>query len=237
MAKSELKIQARKMRAHGVSVNKIAEELKLSKSTISLWVRDIILSIEQLEALRKNSIIGSERARLQWANFQKNRRIQIQKEKENEGISMVGHLSNREFFVSGIALYWAEGSKKSGELSFCNSDPKIIQFMINWFEVFFNLHVDDFRLVVGINEIHREREFSVTKYWSRLTKIPQSQFQKTSFKKVQNKKIYENFSAHYGTLTVRVLKSRHFYYKMLGLISGLSYCQRSSAVERSPHKA
>lgn len=64
MAKPLLRIKARKLREKGESVNKIAEKLGVSKSTASYWVRDIILSLNQLEKLRSNSLKGAERGRL-----------------------------------------------------------------------------------------------------------------------------------------------------------------------------
>lgn len=40
------------------------------------------------------------------------------------------NMSERDFFMSGITLYWAEGSKSSkSNLSFVNSDPDMIVFM------------------------------------------------------------------------------------------------------------
>ena len=64
-------------------------------------------------------------------------------------------------------------------------------------------------------------------YWSKITGISLSQFRKTSWKKTKNKKVYLNFANHYGTLEVKVLKGSGVYYKILGLIYGLS-CQGSS---------
>ena len=65
MAKFALRIQARELRRKGVSVKTIAKQLKISKGSASIWVRDIILSVEQLEALRQSSLSGAERGRLQ----------------------------------------------------------------------------------------------------------------------------------------------------------------------------
>ena len=47
MAKSELRLKARELRKKGVSVRTIASELGVSKSMASIWVRDIILTIDQ----------------------------------------------------------------------------------------------------------------------------------------------------------------------------------------------
>ena len=73
MAKSLLRLEARKLRKKGVSVKKIAKYLKVSKSSASRWVRDIVLTVEQLENLRKSSLEGAERGRLRNALIQKDK--------------------------------------------------------------------------------------------------------------------------------------------------------------------
>lgn len=229
MAKSELQIKAREMRSRGVSVRTIARELGVSKSTASLWVRDIILSVEQLQSLRKAWIKGTELGRLKGALMQKNRRLDLIEKTKNEGIKKLKNLSDNDFFAAGIALYWAEGSKKKREFFICNSDPEMILFMIKWMKKFFGIQTSRLKAIVGINDIHRDRDSIVKKYWSEKTGIPLSQFRKTSFKKVRNNKIYENFENHFGTLGVYVLKGSEFYYKMLGLITGLSEAGKNMA--------
>ncbi len=222
MAKSLLKIQARKLREKGVSVRDISKELHVSKGSASIWTRDIILSIDQLEKLRKNMLKGGELGRVKGALVQKNRRLATIDRCNKEGINTIAVLSKREFLMAGLALYWAEGAKTNGKLSFCNSDPNLIKFMIGWLKNNFNIETERLSLHVGINEVHRGRDEVVKKYWSELTGIPLNQFRKTSFKNFSVHKVYKNHNEHYGTLVVLVLKPGELYYKILGLIKALS---------------
>src|SRR5258708_11153317 len=208
MAKSLLKIQARKLRETGVSVRDISKKLGISKSTVSIWVRDIILSIEQLETLRKSQIKGGERGRIIGSLMQKHRRLDLIEKYKKEGIKELQKISNEEMKMVFLALYWAEGSKKGNDVRFCNSDPKLINLMIKCLKNNFNVASERFSLRVGINEIHKEREEIVKKYWSKITKMPLSQYRKTSFKKAKLSKIYENFNDHYGTLDITISKSK-----------------------------
>lgn len=222
MAKSLLRLEARRLREKGVSVRKITQILGLSKSTVSGWVRDVILTVEQLETLRKASLRGAELGRIRGAFIQKERRMNLIENFKKAGIEQLSNLATREFLIAGLALYWGEGSRKSNRgVSFCNSDPKMIKFLIRWLTDCFGVDMDELRCKVGINLIHYERDRIVKKYWSEVTKIPLEQFRTTSFKKVKNKKIYENFNEHYGTLTIEVAKSWNLYYRILGLIEGL----------------
>jgi hypothetical protein len=154
----------------------------------------------------------------------------------------------------GLALYWAEGGKRNRRVEICNSDPRMIQIFIAWLSKLFGVDTKDLTCTVGINEGHFYREGVIKTYWSELTGVPLDQFRKTSFKRVQRQKSYENFDQHYGTLTVRVNRSTKLSYEILGLIDGLCQSsmnnlfhgnnsgkilnawQRSSVVERNPHK-
>lgn len=222
MAKALLKLKARTLRSKGESVKTIARKLGVSKSTVSLWVRDIILSIQQLEKLRLKRIVGSEKGRLKGAFLQKEKRLKIIQDSSKEGKKIIRKLSEREFFIAGLALYWAEGTKKSRKLRFVNSDPKMIILILKWFRKFFKIDEEEIKATVGINEIHKQRDGIVKQYWSDITGIPINKFRKTSFKKVKNQKVYDNFNEHFGTLVIDILKPARFYYKIVGLIEALS---------------
>lgn len=232
MAKSLLRLKARKLRKRGVSVRKIAQVLGVSKSTVSLWVRDIILTIEQLESLQNSRIKGSEKGRLMGAFVQKERRLKLIEDSKLKGIELLSNLTEREFLITGLALYWGEGCRKKRDVSFCNSDPRMVKFLILWLQKCFGVKSEDIKCRVGINEIHEKRDQVVKKYWSEVTGIPLIQFKNTSYKRVKNKKIYENFNQHFGTLTVTIKRPGVLYYEIMGLIEGLA-CQGSSVV-RAP---
>lgn len=222
MAKYLLRLKARELRKKGVSVKEIAKHLMVSKATASIWVRDIILTIEQLEALKKSSLLGAERGRLKNALLQKKKWNDNLENEKLLAAKIINNLTSREFLIAGLALYWGEGSRKVRRVEFCNSDPKMVQFLISWLRQCFNIQLYEITCCIGINEIHRDREQLVKEYWSKISGIPLVQFRKTSFKKAQSKKVYENFHDHYGTFVVRVLQPSRFYVKILGLIDGLS---------------
>src|SRR5579872_5044366 len=169
MAKYQLRLQARKLRSKGMSVKVISRKLGIAKSTASVWVRDIILSVEQLEKLQKRILKGAELGRIRGAFVQKEKRVQQMLELKREGIAQIGKLTDRELLLIGLALYWGEGSKKNRRLQFCNSDPGMIQFMLFWFKKCFQIENKDVTCRVGINEIHRDRDFLVKRYWAKVT--------------------------------------------------------------------
>ena len=222
MAKSKEKNKALKLRQRGKSIKEIARELKIAKSTVSLWCRDIELTSEQIQKLHEKMVKGSYKGRIKGARIQYNRRLKKIKELEKKGIKQIGRLSNRDLLIAGIALYWGEGAKKNRNVSFSNSDPNIIKFIINFFRKIWKIDKNRFTAYIGINKIHKNRIEEVESYWSRITKIPREQFTKTTLIKAKNKKNYKNFPIHYGTITIKIRKSAGLYYQILGLIKGLA---------------
>ena len=122
----------------------------------------------------------------------------------------------------GVMLYWAEGGKTQRKVVFINSDQKMILLWIKWVTECLNISKDRLICRVEINEIHRERLIAIEQYWSNLIKIPKNQFRKTSLKRSQNKKIYENNSNYYGSLQLTVSKGTNLNYEILGYIEGLA---------------
>jgi hypothetical protein len=222
MAKFLLRLKARKLRKRGISVKAIAKFLSVSKGTVSLWVRDMVLTVEQLEQLRQNSIKGSELGRLKNSLAQKKKRLDLLETSIKDGKSVIGVLTDRELLLTGIALYWGEGSKKKRSVELVNSDPGIMNLFIYWLQKCFQVKREDLICSVGINALHRVREQEVKEFWIRVTKLPLIQFRKTSFKKVKNVKVYDNFHDHYGTLRISLSKPSAVYYKIIGLIEGLA---------------
>jgi predicted transcriptional regulator len=221
MAKSLLRIQSRSLRQKGLSVGQIANQLQVSKDSVSRWTSGVSLTVEQVENLQKRIIKGAERGRIVSAFNKKRARLDRLERAMVEGKNVLKNLTKRELLVAGVAIYAGEGVKKKHEVRFCNSDPLLINFMIRWLKTCFGIKNEDLHFAVGINEIHRDREGIVKDYWSTTTGIPLSSFVKTSFKKATSRKIYENFNDHYGTLDVRLLRSSLIHDKIMGLIHGL----------------
>ena len=158
--------QARQLRRTGLPVGEIAERLGVSKSSVSLWVRDV----EFTPTPRVT------RGRRRDPNaLQRRKQGEIERLVE-EGRVRIGRLSEREFLVAGVALYAGEGAKRDGAVKFANSDPRMIAFHCAWLRRFFE--IDEARLRVRLY-LHEGLDLDASvAFWSELTGIPPSQFQK-----------------------------------------------------------
>ena len=222
MAKSALRLRARTLRQkYGESITIIARKLGIGKSTVSLWCRDIELNRSQIKKLLDRKEAGLRLGQINGALVQKNRRLKTIEQYQRAGLKEFKHVSGREYLITGLALYLAEGAKKSRHIEFVNSDPRLIRFMKDWFANFFSVPAERFVYRFTINTLHRNRVEIVTQYWSKHLDAPLSQFRKAVFVKTKQKKKYTNHENYFGTFRLSILKSTHLLYRILGLIDGL----------------
>jgi len=159
----------------GLSYNEIKKDLGVSKSTVSLWCRDIQLSEKQNERLRYNRLNSPKLGAL--AN-----RIKREKEIEiirNKARKEINKMNLDAFKIAGTILYWAEGAKtQSTGLS--NSDPKIIEFIVCWFKKFFN--IKPHQITAHLHIYYGNDDLRIKKFWSKTTGIPLRNFGKSFIK-------------------------------------------------------
>ena len=204
--------KAEALRRKGLSYNEIREYVPVSKSSLSLWLKNIRLSKRQRERLYTKQIQILSRG----APSQKERR-----RKEVEQIINAARteirlpLSKDTLRLFGAALYWAEGTKSKG-FEITNSDPMLIAFMVNWFQQMFNINSRD--LKAHLNIYSQQNEKHLKRFWSHLTGIPIENFGK-SFVKPPNKG-YKKNDLYLGTIKIRVAKGTDMKHKTFGWIQG-----------------
>jgi len=223
MAKLLEKNRAIDLRKHGISIKQIADTLGVSKSTVSVWCRDIRLSDK---ALCRLSNAGKERSTAALLAYSESKReLRQKKTSENQkcGKNSLGTLTKRDRYCIGLGLYWGEGYKQGNrEFGFTNSDPAMMSFYITWLQQVFSVSKQDLILRVSINAQHTNRVTEVETYWSNKLDIPHSQFTKISLIKTTSKKVYADSSAHYGTLRIKVRLGSDYREQVLGAIAHLS---------------
>jgi len=190
------KIKAIRLRKLGKSYSEIRKQVKVSKGTLSLWLRNTKLTPAQERRLyvtlrRRNAYKG--------AKVQQEKRIERTKQIITEAKKEVKYLLKNPLFLAGLMLYWAEGDKSDEieRVKFSNSDPFMIKFMMRWFREICKVLENKFRISLHIHKLHCRKD--VENYWSKITNIPLSQFQKTQIKptslKQRKNKLYNGTCA------------------------------------------
>jgi len=215
--KLEAKLKARELRKKGFSVGGIQKKLKVSRSSVSLWVRDIRLTSKQLKTLYLNKKTGALRGSIIAAMNKIRKREELTEQLKKEGKREVGELSKRDKFITGIAMYFAEGDKGDGSASFSNSDPAAIKFMTDWFRRFCKVPEDKFRASLYIHDNLNEKK--AQKFWSNLIKIPLSQFRKSYIVR-NNPNRLRKVKHIYGVLKITV-SNVNLHRRIMGWIDGI----------------
>lgn len=226
MAKFKKRIEAHNLRRQGLSIGAIAQKLSVSKGTVSLWCRDLILTLVQKETILQNAITAGHRGRMMGSETNKKKKLARIEEGRKWSRDNLSCLSTRDLFIAGIALYWAEGSKKDLKVSFVNSEPILVSLMYRWFKEIMSVKREEFMPRIFINSIHKKRASAVLNFWASLLGLPIGQFGNITFLKMKQKKVYENYDNYYGVLALRIRKPSMIRYRILGLIEILKTMSR-----------
>ncbi|MCF0081049.1 hypothetical protein [Streptomyces lomondensis] len=217
-AKDDLREKARELRLQGWTYDQIQVELGCSKSSISLWVRDLPKP-ERKRTPEEASAI----ARRGWEVTMRLRDEERQRTKE-AAKQAVGTLSPRELFLLGVGLYWAEGGKdkpydRRENVCFVNSDPGMIEAFMAWLDL---LGVERERLRFTVM-IHESADVAgAERYWADLVGAERSAFNKTTLKRHNPKTVRKNTGDSYrGCLAIKVRKSADLYRRIEGSWYGI----------------
>jgi len=199
MARFKDREKALILRKQGMSYSQIKEILKVSKSTLSCWLRNYPLSKKRIRELRGNS----ERRIEKFRETMRQKREKRLKETYEAQKKFLLPLKNREFFLFGLGLYWGEGTKyRQDGLSVSNTDPSIIKCFIYWLNKSLHIPKNKMRVMLHLYadmDINQEMQF-----WSEILKIPLSQFTHPYIKKTSSTNINHKGSFGHGTCNVRI---------------------------------
>ncbi len=221
--KTSLKNKAIVLRLRGLSYSEILNKVPIAKSTLSLWLRTVNLSKRQRQKITAKRIAAAKRG----GEIRRQKRIALTRQINQSAAKEVGKINDRELWLLGTALYWAEGSKEKERrpgtgVQFTNSDPRMVNLFLKWLKKICGLNDRDIYFDIFIHENHRDRLDSVIKYWSKATKFPKKYFPHIYFKKNRvNTKRTNVGDNYYGTVKIRVRKSTNLNRKIAGWIDGV----------------
>lgn len=170
----------------------IAAELGVSRSSVSLWTRDVEVTM------------GPRRVRTPRPNRLRDARLAEIDATNRLGLERIGVLDEQAFLAAGAALYAGEGAKRDGHLAFANTDEAVVRFYCSWLRTFFE--IDESRLRVSLY-LHEGLDLDAAEqHWSAVTGVPTSQFTK-AYRAVADSTIRHNKHVH-GCVRVSYTCSR-----------------------------
>jgi hypothetical protein len=215
-AKDDLRDKARQLRAEGLNYNQITARLGVSKSSVSLWVRDLPrpprLSVEEC---RKRSAEGSRRY---WDAERPAREARLAGVAAHAAAEF-GDMTDREVLIAGAIAYWCEGVKnkphrRADRVVFINSDPALIGFFLKFLDT---ADIARDALVFRVY-IHESADVEAAqRFWLDVVRAQPSQFRRPALKHHNPKTVRKNVGEGYhGCLRIDVRRSSDLYRRIEG---------------------
>lgn len=221
-AKDEVRAQARELHGRGMDYEEIASRLGVSKSSVSLWVRDLPTpSRLTYEECRKRSVAGTRR----YWEAERPARDAARSATRDAAAAEIGQLSEREILLIGAIAYWCEGTKSKPHrrhecVVFTNSDPRLIVFFLRFLaRAGYPRSQLAFRIYIHENaDIEAAQQF-----WLNATGASPDQFRRPTLKRHNPKTVRRNVGAAYhGCLRIDVPRSGDLYRRIDGWIAGIA---------------
>lgn len=177
----DIKPQAIRLRQQGHSLRNVEKTLKIPKSTLSGWFKDVKLNEKQQTALRNNWLNHMYKARekaLIWHNTQKELRLKIA---ENQAIETFSRLDKKDKSIQELALamlYLGEGGKTKSGTILGSSDPLILRFFIKSLLGIYDIDVKKIKCALHLRADQNPRKLIV--FWSKELNIPLENFTSSS---------------------------------------------------------
>ena len=173
MKQADLLNKAINLRQSGYSFREISERLNISKSTASVWLREIKVSPEGEKRIislgnegRLKSVIVTKKKRQARQQSVASQTINFKKDLVEYGVDQCKVLL--------AMLYWGEGAKTLNRLDFMNSDVALIKTYLFLLRKCFKINEQKLTATLHIHEYHDK--IKVIDFWSGVTKISKSQF-------------------------------------------------------------
>jgi hypothetical protein len=202
----ETAIELRKL---GKSYSQIRAELKIPKSTLSDWFRDIdwsgMVRSRLAEAAKNTSTLRiRELDRVRGEHL-----AQVYQEAAEEARKEFKVLKYNPLFIAGMMLYWGEGDKTTkNQMRLSNSDPELIRLYVGFLEK--ACRVPSARIKAQLIIYPDIEEQSNRRFWSFASGIPLDRFTKSTL--IQGR--HKTKRLRYGVCNV-VVSSTYFKVKII----------------------
>ncbi|MDD2680415.1 MAG: hypothetical protein PHO03_06425 [Candidatus Omnitrophica bacterium] len=210
---------AQRLRRRGLSIKQIATELKVSKGSVSAWVRDIEIPEHLLTNIENRLRLGRE-------NSRKSRLLNIAKADAKLNLQCkteILPLSQRDLWIAGLMLYAGEGYKSarvSGQrVEIANSNPEILRIFMNFLTQICSVPKEKIRVRLMLYEdIDPEK---AKRFWSNELGVSSEQFCKPFIKESFKDTPYRHLRrSQYGTAHVNLYDTK-VYKKIIGWIKAI----------------
>lgn len=148
-----------KLRWAGKSLNEISVELGIAKSTASLWSKDVAISQQGQDRLKRRRKEGIVKGGASTARIIRKEYREIRETAWTQGFE--SSLTNEDALCVG--LYWGEGAKSEMYWKFSNADRKTVALMVSWAKR--SDLADEFAAVVYAYDDSPHTDLGIRRFW------------------------------------------------------------------------
>ena len=219
-----------KLRLEGKSYSQIQALVPgISKSTLSLWLQNIVMSDAAREKIatrtKERSLAGLLKRNKNQTYLANKRKDEARKTAKAE----IKSLSDNNLFLIGLALYWAEGYKRpkvkngrelpSHPISLTNSDPALVRMFLVFLRKI--CKVPEEKITADLRIFQYLNKNEVVKFWVKETGIPETRFGKTYLgisRSSMGKRPFNRLP--FGVIQIRI-NDTNLFHKIMGWIEGI----------------
>ena len=192
----DVKDQAILLRQKGYSLKEISQIVHVSKSTTSIWVRQVSVSPSGITRMADNKELKRYKMSLKWQQVRADKKLYYR----NLALPIVQNIRYSQPINKLLCaiLFWAEGSKTIDRIAFTNSDPRMIQSFLRLLRASYDLDETKFSVSAHLHEYHNQD--IILNFWANTTNIPLTQFIRPYIKPHTGKNIHAGYK---GCITIR----------------------------------
>ncbi|HLM84340.1 MAG TPA: helix-turn-helix domain-containing protein [Candidatus Bathyarchaeia archaeon] len=166
------------MRKKGKSYKEISRKLGIPKSTMHYWFKNLQWSEKIKDNLTERSVKLSRKRIKKVIKANKERWLKWREDFKKEAAEEFPKLRKNPTFIAGLMLYWGEGdSKLKNTTRLTNTDPRMISLFCKFVVEILKVPRSDIKAHLTIYPDLSDSKCK--KYWSKETKLPINQFNKT----------------------------------------------------------
>lgn len=175
------------LRRSGKTYTEISNELNVSKSIVSLWLRNYRLTETERDNVAKNIKYRIDKGRMKSKISIRSRRIHNDKVIYEEAGKTFDLLFKDTLFCYGLALYEGHGSKNTNYYSFTHKDIEIHSIMLNWLYKFSDINKEKLRYKIFVSS--SDKNIDAIDFWSQSLDVPEEKIKTYIYKRevVSNK--------------------------------------------------
>lgn len=166
--KTTERLEARRLRRAGHSMREIERLLDVSRSSVSLWVRDIQLTDEQIAELARRSATSPG----QRAGAAANAALGLARRRSYQASGRIRARGREQLHVMGCMLYWAEGDKCRGSVRLANSDPALLRLFARFLRECYGAQVERLSITCNLFADHLARQREIEQFWLDTLALP-----------------------------------------------------------------